>query len=535
MSTPRAPEQATPLTVNNDPELPAYPTPDPRLVLHPPVSAQGFDEVGSGLRLDADVVIVGSGPGGAAVARVLAQGGMRVVVLEEGPAQSRFRPNQANVARFHMQEGGTMVAQGSAPLPIAAGRGVGGGSLINSALCFRCPDAVLDDWATRLNDPSWSASRMAPLFDELGAAIGVGITPERVAGENNLLIVRGMHALGLKGGLAPRNTPGCQGCGICNFGCPVGGKGSMNLTLLPAAMAHDTRIQAETRVHTILEEDGRAAGVVGVAIHPDTGEEGGTVEVRAPHVFICAGGIGTPRLLWQAGLGERLGPVGEGLHVHPGNAVIGRCPFDVKMWTGATQGAYFHHPDHPGVLPHTFAAPPEVCLAATGMMGPDLADGLALLPKLCGLVIMVSDKGTGRVRAGLGGRAAISYDFDPADIDRIKGGMVLGAQVLMAGGATAVTAPVHGVGWCDSPEELEERLSDRVITDFVLYAAHPMSTCRMSREAGQGVVGPTGAAWGLPGLFLADSSVFPTSLGVNPQYTTMVTATQIARRLLEHA
>ena len=89
--------------------------------------------------LGCDVVIVGSGPGGGAAARVLAEGGMRVVVLEEGPAKSRFRPNQNQTARYHMQEGGAMLARGETLFPVAAGRGVGGGTLINSALSFRTP------------------------------------------------------------------------------------------------------------------------------------------------------------------------------------------------------------------------------------------------------------------------------------------------------------------------------------------------------------------------------------------------------------
>ena len=123
--------------------------------------------------LEADVVIIGTGPGGAAAARTLADGGMRVVMLEEGPARERFRPNQSAVMRYHMQEGGAMVATGSTYMPIAAGRGVGGGTLINSAIAWRCPDDVLDSWSEPLGDSRYAAANMRKVYDWLWEYLGI--------------------------------------------------------------------------------------------------------------------------------------------------------------------------------------------------------------------------------------------------------------------------------------------------------------------------------------------------------------------------
>ena len=180
--------------------------PSPENLMFPAAPADGYEAVGSGRQLEADVVIVGTGPGGAAAARVLSEGGLKVVLLEEGPATSRFKPNQAHTMRYHMQEGGMVVAKGSALLSIAAGRGVGGGSLINSALSFQPADDVLDKWGTLLQDDYWGSASLGPIYDEVAADIGVSDTQPWFAGGNNRLIKRGIDALGLDGGLAPRSA-----------------------------------------------------------------------------------------------------------------------------------------------------------------------------------------------------------------------------------------------------------------------------------------------------------------------------------------
>lgn len=498
------------------------------------MSLRSWEDVSGDVRLTADVAIVGTGPGGAAAGRTLAEAGLRVVMLEEGPARPNFRPNLAHTQRYHMQEGGGMVARGRQLIPVAAGRGVGGGSLVNSAICFRTPDAVLNGWKTVLGgDDRYAPERMAPIFEEIEAIIGVGVTRDEVAGENNRIVVRGAAALGLPGGLIRRNTPGCVGCGICNYGCPSGGKGSVDRNLVPMALAAGAIVQGDVKVDQLTVADGRARGVSGLVHHPETGEVRGRLTVEAPRVLVAAGGVGTPRLLHHAGVAAQLGPaVGRGLHLHPGSAIIGERDEPVYMWRGATQGAYFEHPDLPGVLPHTFNAPPDTLLILLGNVGLEAKRDIARLPFLCGCVVMISDRGEGTVGATSDGRAQLSYAFDSGDLDRIKAGMVETARVMLAGGARRVTAPVHRVGWHETPESLGAALIGKVITDFSLYASHPMASCRMGVDRASSVIGPGGEAHGIGGLFLADSSIFPTSLGVNPQLTTMVLATAIARGMV---
>lgn len=500
------------------------------VLLSGPAPASGWSEQDQ--TLDADVVVVGTGPGGAACARQLALRGAKVVLLEEGPPSSRFARNQGDTMRYHMQEGGAMVATGRGYMPIAAGRGVGGGSLVNSAIAWRAPDDILQGWAEKLGDDRYGPAAMKPVYDELWELLGIWSTRLAISGKNNDLIVRGVRALGLEGGYLERATPACMGCGVCYFGCPSGGKASMDFNLLVEATNAGAHIQADTKVETFLVEGDRVTGVVGRMYHPEDRRPGGEVRVRAAKTVVAAGGIGTPRLLHTSGIAERLGPaVGKGLHVHPGGAVLGMCDEPIELWKGATQGAYFHIADLPGVLPHTFSAPPEVCVGLLAPPGPKMKAAMELLPYVCGLVVMISDKGEGTVEAYDDGRAKIVYDFVDDDLERTRKGMLWAARVLLAGGAREVVAPVHGTTPTTSADDLYDQLSRRTLQDFTLYAAHPMSTCRMGPNPATSVIRVDGRTHALEGLYLADSSIFPTSLGVNPSLTTMALGTLIGRGL----
>jgi len=496
------------------------------------MTIRSWEDVSGPTVLEADVVIVGTGPGGAAVGRVLAERGKRVVLVEEGPAKSNFRPNYAHTMRYHMQEGGSMIAWGQTAVGVAAGRGVGGGSLVNSAICWRASDDVLDGWTEVLGgDDRFGSASLRPVYEELSGILGIRRTPESIAGENNLLVVRGARALGLHAGLLHRNAPGCIGCGVCNFGCPSGGKGSVDRNLLVLARTAGAVIQADTKITEVLVEGGRAVGVRGAVHHTDDRRPIAPLEVRAATVILAAGAVGTPRLLHHAGLADDLGDrVGKGLHLHPGNGVLGLCDHEVRMWTGATQAAYFFDPELPGVLPHTLSLPPDAMLLAMGRVGSAAKEAIRLMPRMAGCLVMVSDKGEGEVRAKADGTADLTYDFADGDVELMRAGLKRTCEVLVAGGVRQLLVPIAGAGWVASLDDAYRAIDAAGLTDYqAMYAAHPMGTCRMGTSSRNSVVGPTGESHELPGLFIADSSIFPTALGVNPQLTTMAMATVIGR------
>ena len=273
-----------------------------------------------GDKLRADVAIVGSGAGGAAVAAELSRAGLKVAVLEEGrsfaPADLVSKPSWAF---RHLYSGrGVMVASGKVLVPLAAGRAVGGSTFINSAICFRAPDSVLREWERDFGS-TWTPERMKPLFAEVEKALDVQKIGPEIARRNSLVFKRGAEKLGLEGDFISRNAPGCVGCGVCQLGCPIGGKGSVDKNLLPTAIEHGANVYSEVRVRDLRVEKGVVKGLTAELLDADD-ERKGLIEVEAARVFLCAGAFGTPQLLQRNKLCGGSGELGENLHVHPGQA-----------------------------------------------------------------------------------------------------------------------------------------------------------------------------------------------------------------------
>jgi choline dehydrogenase-like flavoprotein len=209
--------------------------------------------------LRADACVIGTGAGGAVAAAELAEGGMRVVVLEEGPgrgvADATGRPRDT-LPRLY-RDGGQVATIGRPPIMLPLGRGTGGTTFVNSGTCFRTPAAVLDAW----NEEHGIDGPSEDCFARVERAIGVAEVPPALAGPNAALLRRGAERLGWSGGYLRRNARGCRGSGVCAFGCPTGAKQHAGEVYLPRARAAGATLVTGARAERILIRDGRAAGV----------------------------------------------------------------------------------------------------------------------------------------------------------------------------------------------------------------------------------------------------------------------------------
>lgn len=484
------------------------------------------------MRLEADLAVVGSGAGGAVLAREAAAGGLSVIVLEEGGSYGPTDHDGRVVEAFqtYYRDGGLTGAVGRPAFPIPLGKAVGGTTMVNSGTCFRTPAPVLNRWAADLGRTEIGPLAMEAHFDRVWEYLEVAPTPWEVLGASAHHVAKGADKLGLSHRPLDRNAPGCQGSGVCCFGCPTGAKKSMDRSYIPDGVAHGAVVLSRARVDRVLTRAGRAAGVEGTLGGPG----GPRFEVRATTTALCCGSLLTPVFLEQQDLGPR-DHRGRHLTVHPAGKIIAEFDHEVRCWDGVPQGYCIDEWADDGVMFEGATVPPEYGAVAFPWFGAAHTAALERYSHMDLFGFLVSDRGLGRVRSGglLGGRPLVTYRAGDKEVDRFVRASALLCEVYLEAGAKRIVTPIHGFDDVRGAADVQALRAARVRPgDLEVAAFHPLGTCRMAATPADGVVDPDLRVHGVDGLYVVDGSVFPSSLGVNPQVTIMAFATRAAEHLL---
>lgn len=498
-----------------------------------------FADVKGSERVEADVVVVGSGAGGAVAAHRLARGGRKVVLVEEGSMidPTDFTTDSWAAMKMLYRDNGMRAMIGTMIIPTMQGRVVGGTTVVNSAICFRLPDDVLDEWVDQERLEGLTPEGLAPLFDEIEDFLNISPEPDEYMGWNNLLMRKGCQVLGWTGEEINRNSRGCKGCGVCMSGCVEGAKWSMDRSYVPAFLELGGELYTDCRVEKILTEKGRAVGVTGTMIDPRTLKPSDkTLEVRARATVVSCGAIGTPVLLQKNGLANSSGMVGRNLCNHTATGMVGFFDQDVYAWKGVNQGYCCVEFRRDGFIIEVAWAPPDVIGIRIPGFGPRHKDMMARLKNMTLWGAMIRARSTGRVIAPKKGYSpTILYSMNRRDGRLMQAAMKATADLLFAAGAYRVCPGIHKV-----PAEIHDPAKTRLImeadlgpTDFNPIGNHPNGTCRMSGDRRKGVVDSWGQTHDVKGLYIADASVFPNSPGVNPQETIMALGSRTGDRIIQ--
>ncbi len=488
------------------------------------------------LTLEADVAIVGSGAGGGTAAEILSSAGLNVVMLEEGPLRtsSDFHMREAEAYPELYQESAARKT-GDKAINILQGRCVGGGTTVNWTSSFRTPAATLAYWQREFGLTGFGVEDMAPWFAQMEARLS--IAPWEVPpNANNAALARGAGNIGISTGRIRRNVKGCWNLGYCGMGCPTNAKQSMLVTTIPSALSAGATLVTRVRALRLLLGSGRRTGQIeqleGIAmdargIAPATHR----VVVRAK-TFIAAGGaIGTPALLLRSGAPDPHGILGKRTFLHPTVVSAALMPERVDGFAGAPQTIYSDHflDTQPidGPLGFKLEAPP-LHPVLTAITLPD--DGAAHarwmqdFPHMHVLVALMRDgfhpeSTGGTVRLRDDGTPLLDYPLLPLFWDGARRAFHAMAEIQFAAGAQSVL-PVHDAGisfsrLADAQSGIDAFALRPVVTPVV--SAHVMGGAPLGTDATRAVVDTTGRHHQLENLYVFDGSLFPTSIGANPQ------------------
>jgi choline dehydrogenase-like flavoprotein len=483
---------------------------------------------------EVDVVVVGSGAGGGVAAAVLAAAGKSVLVVEEGEYLPASRVDQRELygfRRLFLDRGGT--SSSDLGIGILAGRGVGGGTVINWNVSLRLSAEVAHDW-DRVSGLKGLAASLAPHYDAVSQRLGLAPSPDNA---NNRALRSGCETLGWDVKAIPRNAAGCgAGCGYCTFGCAYGKKRDTPRTFLRDAVAAGARVVASAHVSRVLIEGvGTRRRAAGVEI--DLGE-GRSKRIRAKVVVVAGGSLRTPQILHRSGISARA--LGRHLHLHPATAMNGVFDHPIEPWLGAPMSAVCSRlckMDGPnGVVIETAPVHPGLASVAIPWYGAaSHARDVAALKRTAFVVSIVRDRDHGTITDG--DPPTIDYKVSRYDGKNLLEGVAAIARILFAAGAREVYTthvPPLRLSREDASEAALRRFHQDVLraghapNRIAMFSAHQMGTARMAASARSGVVDERGAVFGVRGLLVADASTFPAASGVNPMLTIMAMAHRIA-------
>ncbi len=501
------------------------------------------------LHLDADLVVVGSGPGGATAAMVAAEAGLKVVVLEAGA----FIPPSAMTQREEQMLPELLWANGGRgsrdkAVKVHQGRGVGGSSLHNINLCKRIPPPILSAWHRERGLEHLPPVQWDQLYQDVEGLLQVNAVAPELWSRHNQLLQAGTEALGWRGGGLSHNRTGCVGSGFCLVGCAYDAKNNALKVMMPRAVKAGVQVLAHCQAVRVEHDGTRVSAVHAVALDPFSRASLGPVVVHVPRVCLSASATGTPALLLRSGVPDASGQTGLGLRIHPALVAAGDFEEPVRAWTGipqtyeCTEFLDFEavHGEHPAPgegqrtwIVTAFAHPvgTATMLPGHGAAHHQRMERYAHLGVLTGMIHDLS-AGSVRPRGDLG--LTIDYWPDEADRRELMFGLKRCCELLFAAGARSVYVPTDPVLELPSRDALS-KLDGLELTRGLLdiTAVHPMASVPMGDDPAQAPVDSRGKHHGLEGLWVADGSLFPTSIGGPPQLSIYAMGLHVGRAIAE--
>ncbi|KAA0052249.1 long-chain-alcohol oxidase FAO4A isoform X2 [Cucumis melo var. makuwa] len=505
-----------------------------------------------------DAVVVGSGSGGGVVAGVLANAGYKVLVLEKGSYCARTNLSLLEgPAMEEMYQSSGLVATDNMNVLILAGSTVGGGSTVNWSASIKTPSHVTKEWSDEYELELFRSNLYKEAIDVVCKKMGVQSKIDN-EGFNNAVLRKGCEELGGHAINIPRNSTSDHYCGWCCLGCRDGRKkGTAETWLVDLVRSGNGVILPGCEAIKIRQEkkQGRERKMAkGVAFEFWCGSAAKQMcLVESKVTIVACGALNTPPLLKRSGL--RNPNIGKNLHLHPVTMAWGYFPAETdKSWPEKDKKSYEggimtamcnigpepnQEPGYGGAVIQTPALHPGLfSILMPWVSGTNIKQRMCKFSRTAHVFVLARDKGSGTVKSP----SSLSYKMDNVDEQNLQKGLEKALKILAAAGAVEIgthhnkgrSINVKKVSYREYEKFVKEE-SSRPLKDLLtpICSAHQMGSCRMGSGAKDSVVNQRGETWEVEGLFIADSSVFPTALGVNPMVTVQAIAYCTAQSVLE--
>jgi choline dehydrogenase-like flavoprotein len=498
-------------------------------------------------QIQCDVVIVGTGAGAGITAELMTKAGLDVVMIEEGPLRtsSDFNQRESEAYATLYQEGaGRRTMDGA--LSLLQGRCVGGTTVINWTSSFRTPASTLKYWEDQFGIKETTEAAMAPWFEQAEKRLNMHRWDEAPPNANNELLRTGAHKLGITAEVIPRNVKGCWNLGSCGMGCPTNAKQSMLVTTIPASLEAGARLFYQTRAQEFEIDGDKVKSLVCVPIRINgTKTSDKVMRITARHYIVSGGAINSPALLKRSKAPDPHGLLGTRTFLHPVAFSAGVFEQRVEGWAGAPQSIYsdyfVHNAPMDGPIGYKLEATPMhpgLTGVLLGGFGKTLAERFQNYPNTQMMLALLRDgfhpeSTGGNVILNIDGSPLLNYPLTDYVLAGFKQALLTMAEVQFAAGAKKVS-PLHEQGrYYTSWSEAKAAISAFEMKPYYVGggSAHIMGGCRMGGTEQQGVIRPDGVHWQLSNLSVHDGSIFPTSIGANPQLSIYGNVNRLATQL----
>lgn len=474
------------------------------------------------------VLVIGSGAGGAITAVELAKAGFEVVVLEEGDKHgldAYGKPLPQAMQLLYRNKGMTPI-MGSVPIGFVEGRCIGGSTEINSGFWHRLPPEFVLRWKKQFEIDEFTVEGLEEHFEWIEKALFVTNPPE-ILPMSTMVFKRGVEAMGWSAKEVPRAATGCVNTNSCAAGCPKGAKQGVSRNLIPAAELAGAQFIANCKVRLLLRHKKRISGVLAEVRRKDGAMD--LVRIDADYVFLCAGATQTPVLLRRSGIKQH---IGDTFQIHP------------MLKVSALFNEEINAQDSVMPLIQVKEFWPDISFGGSfftvGQLAMNLSDNwlgnrdlMSKYRQMATYYVAVRGVGRGTVRPARFGSdyAILKYELSQTDVRHISQGLARLSTLLLTAGAEACYPSVQSIGKITSELDAVRWLDENVPkSGMSLTTVHAFSTCPMGERMDRCAVNSFGKVHGFENLFINDASMLPDSPGINPQGTIMA----IARRNAHH-